>query len=356
MSFSSRSHALCIDTGEPKLTTDSASQDDVSFTGELTETGMKVAARSRFVSAIDRLGGNVVDLLGSPIDGWNERRKAKLAGEKLLIEAAAKFGVNELTKDGEFATRVFANHFGKLAREQTNRDAVLEVAAEDLTSSARETGGEGPAQLDEVFLDRFDAYAAQATTDALREKWGRILASEVRKPGTFSNKVMRVVDELAPETALLFEEVCKHRLSNVLPKCLTGELGYSQLTRLATAELIVDHTAGQISNFQEVTSSTGEGLWLIPFENRAVAFPRGTTVPPIGGSDTVSVFKGEKAPATPMYLLTDVGYAISTILDDHSDAAFDRYITRVRADIPVGVIYVLEANDDGTLEFKKTLV
>lgn len=315
------------------------SQDDVSIVGELTKSGLKVSARSRLVSAIDRLFGDVFDAIGSPINGWNERRKARVAGEKQIIEAAAKFGVDQLAKGDEFAARLYSNHFGKLAREQVNKDAVLEAAVEDLQSSRQEeeTGAEKE-KLDDTFLDRFDMYASQATTEALREKWGRVLAAEVRKPGTFSNKVLRVIDELDAETALLFERICEHRLGDVVPKCLLGKLPFSDAAALSTAGLILEPGLGQVARFAKEKARDGRQIWFVAFLTRAISLPLDVSLPNQANNDDGAVLLDGSTPASPVYVLTDVGLAISTILPDQQSTAFDAYASKLRDAIPHGQI------------------
>lgn len=320
------------------------SQDDVSIAGELTETRLEVSAKSRLVSAIDRLGGDVVDAIGSPINGWNERRKARIAGEKLLIEAAAKFGVEQLSKGGEFAARVFSNQFGKLAREQANKDAVLEAAIEDLRSPRQEEEHDTKKEkLDDTFLDRFDTYASQATTEALREKWGRVLAAEVRKPGTFSNKVLRVIDELEADTALLFEKVCANRLRDVLPKCLIGKLQFVDVAALSTAGLILEPGVGQVARFANQTLSDGSPLWLLGLGERALSLPSDVTLSSVQPTEEPAVSWEAGAPAIPVYILTDEGLAICAILPDRQDEAFGALATKLREAIPHGRISTFSA-------------
>jgi hypothetical protein len=56
-------------------------------------------------------------------------------------------------------------------------------------------------------MNRFERFAEDASTDELRQRWGRVLSAEIRKPGTFSPKVLRIVDEIDQSTAAIFERV-----------------------------------------------------------------------------------------------------------------------------------------------------
>lgn len=54
----------------------------------------------------------------------------------------------------------------------------------------------------------------------------------MRKPGTFAGKVLRVIDEIDVTTAGLFERIARHRIGDILPKTLTGELSFSEQSPL----------------------------------------------------------------------------------------------------------------------------
>jgi hypothetical protein len=189
---------------------------------ELTETGVKAKAKSRLVAAFDRLGGNIFELVNVRMERRISRERSMIAGERKVIEAAIEYGLDRLKKDPEFAQRVAETHFRKIFHQQDNKDAVIVEAIEELRHNpVTEAEAEaGPPELNPEFMDRFERYAEDASTEQLRQKWGRVLTAEIRKPGTFSRKALRVVEELDAETARLFEKLCQSRLDDVLPKSL----------------------------------------------------------------------------------------------------------------------------------------
>ncbi|ULJ72956.1 DUF2806 domain-containing protein [Rhizobium gallicum] len=160
---------------------------ETSLSVEFTENGIKAAAKSRAIAAVERLVGNVADLGNAWIEGVTTRQRAKNEGERQLIEAAARYGIERMGQDQDFAERAFGNHFRKVASQQLNKDAVVAEALNDLRSQppSNVESTSGPNEISDEFMSRFEGYAEGATTEQLRERWGRILAGEIQETGYF---------------------------------------------------------------------------------------------------------------------------------------------------------------------------
>lgn len=290
---------------------------------ELTKQGFGLKAKSRLIAGFDRLGGNLAELLNVHIERHTEPRRARIEGERRLIEAAVDYGIERLGKDDEFAERMLANQLGKMERAQANKDGVMQEALNDLRDQPlnAEEGSEEPETLSPVFLDRFEVYAKQASTDELRHRWGRVLAAEIRKPGTFSQKVLRVVDELDRDTALLFESLCKSRIGDALPRHLVGEISFPQIVMLTSAGLLVEPgMAGQLRVFSKMGASDGNEYFVCPFPHDAIAYRADAPAQAQGN------FVIGNEPGIRIYVLTDVGFAVSQILSDTESDACSRLL------------------------------
>jgi hypothetical protein len=272
-----------------------------------------------------------------------------------VIDALVDYGVDRLKRDPEFAQRVAEKHFGKIFNQQDNKDEVLAQAIEDmrhdpLTKSEAETGGP---ELDSQFMDRFERYAEEASTEQLQQKWGRVLSAEVRKPGTFSAKVLRIVDEIEPQTAQLLERLCSSRLANVLPKCLVGRLSFGEVASLTSSGLLVEPgVEGQIRAFGSVAANDGSIVWMLNLGDYAIALSKDVAIPAVGfeyltKEPPIIVFDEEKNPALPVYVLTDAGAAIAEILPNHRQAAFSDIVSKMKSYLPSAQILELERNPLG---------
>jgi hypothetical protein len=305
---------------------------ETSVSAELTPTGVKASAKSRFVAAIDRFGGNVVELLNTPIEAKNTEKRAKAESRVRTITATTDLGLELLKTDPEFAKRAIAAHFETIFARQDNKDAVIKEAIEDLRRQppSDDESSSGPDKLSDAFQNRFERYAEEATTDELREKWGRVLAAEVRKPDTFSGKVLRVIDEMDSSTAALFERVCQHRMANVVPKALVGKLTFAESARLVSADLLIDPGLGQIRKCVEADDSSGAQLWFWALDSLAVAVTKTAARPSV---ENVVLTEDDK-PVIPVYVLTDVGVAISSILPNQLLYSLVRLATELSTVMP----------------------
>ncbi|WFU89481.1 DUF2806 domain-containing protein [Rhizobium sp. CC1099] len=323
---------------------------ETSLSVEITSTGIKASAKSRAIAAVERLLGNVADLGNAWIEGATTRKRAKNEGERQLIEAAAKYGVERMGYDEELAKRAFENHFKKVAQAQVNKDAVAHAAIQDLRrhNPTDEETNSGPDEVSEEFMARFEGYAEGATTEQLRERWGRILAGEIRKPGTFSPKVMRTTDELDAATAELFEELVPFRLVDCIVKCIMPrELDFEQSLRLVSAGLLVEPgLAGHQRLFASGQSNTGQKkVWIHTFGKFAVGFAQDTKA----DFDQKILVDNDGKPSTPVYVLTDVGRALSSILPSNEENAGFEYAKKLASVLPQGSVMTWLVLPDGSL-------
>lgn len=300
---------------------------ETSISAELTETGVKATAKSRTMASLDRLLGSVADIGSAWFESFSTRLRAKSDGERRLIDAVANHGVARLESDSDFANRVFENQFRKFAQQQLNKDAVAAEAIEDLRQKppTEEEAVNGPPTLSEEFMSRFETYAEGASSEDLRQRWGRILAGEIRKPGTFNPRVLRATDELDAEAAILFESLMEYRIGEVLLECIMPKLEFDQLLLLISNGLIVDPGAtGHWKKFDEGFFN-GEDVWATSFGKILVTYPKSATI-----RETKSILKeADGRPSFGIYLLSDVGRALSSILSSNETKVTAQFENRL---------------------------
>lgn len=320
---------------------------ETSVSVAYTDNSIKAGAKSRFVAAIDRLGGNVVDSANAAIEAYAEKRRAKTKGEVRLIEAITDYGVAQLGADPKTAERAFQRHFRKVLSQQENIDHVLLEAKADLELNP--PSADDPDQTEELseeFMDRFEEYSSTATTEELRQRWGRVLASEVRKPGTFSGKVLRVIDEMDTATAQLFEEVCKSRISNLVIRCVSGALPFQTTASLTTSGLMLEAGMGQSLGLSEIETSDVGKIWGFATEFGLIGLPN-SVKPKIDYEDAGCLrIEGDK-PRIPVYVLTDVGAAIASILPDTQADVFYRYASILKEGVLADWVRLYKPNGAG---------
>lgn len=176
------------------------------------------------VKALDRLIGRSVDV---PV-AWLEQQKAKIdaqtASFKLVEASVAAAVASGVGSDPEIIQNAMNGLVRKAYRKQANRKGVVVAMVEDLQERALSDppNNELPPveDIDEDWLNVFERYAEDASSERLQRLWGRILSGEVRKPGNFSTRALRYISELSHAEALIFEDFAHHVFGPAAPKKL----------------------------------------------------------------------------------------------------------------------------------------
>lgn len=200
---------------------------EVSLQAELTDKGVAASARSRAVTALDRLVGNLVDVPGAYIERWVQKIRRKSDFTQTLQEAEFQAGLDKLESDPQFGDRALNQFLMSQARKQNNREEVARIAISNLVEEQEAVVDETAEELDEDWLNTFEKHAENASGERLREMWGKVLAGEIRQPGTYSLSTLRFISELDLEIARLFQSISKYRLPRGFlpkPEHLRGEV------------------------------------------------------------------------------------------------------------------------------------
>lgn len=178
---------------------------EVAIQASLSESGVKASAKSRFVVALDRMFGGLFDIPAAMMEGVAARKRLE---DKLKRENIEQLHQIELTAELHSKRLDYAASHAAHAihlRAAINKGVVSSIAFEELSENASNAPEEDGA-LDEDWINVFGSYAENASSDRLRELWGKILAGEIRKPGSFSLTTLRVISELDQQTATLFQK------------------------------------------------------------------------------------------------------------------------------------------------------
>ncbi|MFD2173965.1 DUF2806 domain-containing protein [Rhodobacter lacus] len=176
------------------------------------------------IKALDRLVGATVDI---PV-AWLQQKKAKIDAQtesyKLVENAIAQAVATGAAADEETAQRAMNVLVRKEYRKQVNREAVAIAMVEDLREQATRIGGADQilpsAEPDEDWLNVFERYAEDASSERLQGLWGRVLAGELRKPGRYSTRTLRFLSEFSQADALTFETFSKCAFGDSAPTSL----------------------------------------------------------------------------------------------------------------------------------------
>nr|WP_245228777.1 DUF2806 domain-containing protein [Pontixanthobacter sp. CEM42] len=170
-------------------------------------------------------------------------------------------------------------------RKQVNKEKIVEAAVEELESSHESNGNSdhGQAAAHEVehdWLNMFERFAEDSSSEQFQRLWGSVLASEIRNPKSFSKRTLRFISELDRETATSCELLSKYLVGDFFPRNLVGD---AQATDFYDNFIALEHT-GLLTkglNGVERTYQLGDdGTSIVPGKKIGLALtgPPGLTI------------------------------------------------------------------------------
>lgn len=154
--------------------------------------------------AISRLIGATVEVPAAYLDSFAQGIRDKTDARSMLTKAVAEKAAELAVNDPEVLDRALNTMLARSYRAQKNKDAVAKIAVEELSKAPPPSDSQGPS---DDWINKFERYAEDASSDDLRLMFGRLLAGEVRAPGGVPISTLHLVSVLDPLTAKLIEQV-----------------------------------------------------------------------------------------------------------------------------------------------------
>lgn len=125
--------------------------------------------------------------------------RAKATTEARIIEAEGAATVRAI--EARAAMRIEADQ----VRQQRNIETIMAIAYNALPHSDADVSDE---PVSDAFIHRFFDDSKNISDDQMQVLWGRLLAGEIARPGTYQPKTLSVIKDLTKEDAELFTSVC----------------------------------------------------------------------------------------------------------------------------------------------------
>ena len=199
--------------------------------------------------AISRLVAGAVDIpaawMNQFAQGIRDKTEAKTVVSARVADAAANLAVN----DPEIVQRAAYTLLSRQIRKQANREAIAKQTIEILEQEQAERPQETAQKVDDDWLNVFERFAEDASSERLQNLWAHILAGQLRRPHAFSLTTLRFVSELDVPTATLFEKYAPRIVnSDFIPYPPTSGVEFSELLRLEESNL----TSGSGGTFRKI--------------------------------------------------------------------------------------------------------
>ncbi len=179
--------------------------------------GIPPPVRRNFLKAAGQLCSAAIDIPVAHLTGIADERRAETAARIRLINTSADQIAEQMRTDPEYA-HVAVQKFGqRVLREQVNLDLITQKAAGELADTsdtvAQSESNEPDETINDDWLNAFETEAKQKSTEEMQALFGKILAGEIRRPGSYSTRAVRILGSLDQSIANLFVRLCSMGIS-----------------------------------------------------------------------------------------------------------------------------------------------
>ncbi|MBZ9678904.1 DUF2806 domain-containing protein [Mesorhizobium sp. ES1-1] len=228
---------------------------------EVGPSSFRAKLNSRWWSTIDKFRGYKVEIKGRADallvqrhrndlereqfvhDAGLSVERAKLNQQLKVLDSVGDAAAEALKSDPAQLEDFVRRYLPEIAQRRENVNAALDSAADQLRALPLPTDLDvrgSPDQLDDDWLNFWSSYAEKASTENMRRLWGRILAGEIQREGSFSRTTLRIAAELDTETARMFQEHARYEIfeSFLGPVNGSDDEDISPLTELEASGLV----------------------------------------------------------------------------------------------------------------------
>ena len=149
--------------------------------------------------------------------GLADERRAETVARVKLIDVTADQIAQQMQVDPEYAQAAVRKFGHRVLREQINLDMISQRAASELRDGG-ESGDQSEAEesgdtISDDWLNAFEAEGRQKSTKEMQVYFGKVLAGEIKKPGTFSTRAVRILGNLDQKVSNSFVTMCSLGIS-----------------------------------------------------------------------------------------------------------------------------------------------
>ena len=190
----------------------SASDIVTDLAADAAFSGIPIPYRRNFFKAMGQLCSAAIDIPVAYLTGKADELRAETAARIKLTNVSTEQIAQQMQTDPEYA-RVAAQKFGqRVIREQVNLDLISQRAANELTNNGDSVdeleSEESGDTINDDWLNAFETEARLKNSEEMQAYFGKVLAGEIRKPGTYSTRTVRILGSLDQNVATLFLRLC----------------------------------------------------------------------------------------------------------------------------------------------------
>ena len=180
-------------------------------------TGVPSPIRKNFFKAFGQLCTAAVDIPVAKMETKAAEIRAESAARIQIIKKEGESISEKLEVPKEYIDKASEKFASRIIKEQLNLDqiglnAAYNLAQEDFNEEISDNQKE-PKEINDDWLNEFENYAKLKSSDDMKLIFGKILSGEIKNPGAYSIRTIRLISQLDNQAARLFQTLCSITVS-----------------------------------------------------------------------------------------------------------------------------------------------
>ena len=225
-------------------------------------------------------------------------------------------------------------------RQQSNIENVLSQTANELLYTSDDVVSDEP--IDDDWIARFFGIIRDISSQEMQFIWSKILAGEIKKPGSFSLRTLDVIRNLSQSEAIAFEKIVPFIVNNGPIYFILKNLKYKEKYKIQHTDFLTLDACGLIAlnNSTVYSPKIGKSFQEYIANDSYIVLARSTS-------------EQEITITTEIYPLTKVGQELYSILDHPVDEQIMKDLAKSiydhnskNSEISVHRLFSMEKTDD----------
>ncbi|MFZ6781001.1 DUF2806 domain-containing protein [Undibacterium sp. Ji83W] len=162
--------------------------------------------------------GQMLKIPNSHIDGQSAVNKAMYDARVDVIKATGKKLAKSIKIDEDLAAIATNTYAGKILRQQVNTTKILQHTADEIEKLPPIPENKTVEDISDDWLNAFEAEAVNMSSEHMQMHFGKILAGEIHKPGSYSIRTIKLMSQLDNRAAILFRKLCSLTCTMSIPE------------------------------------------------------------------------------------------------------------------------------------------
>jgi hypothetical protein len=182
-------------------------------------TGLPEPVKKNLWAALSQFCTATVGLATAHIEGRRNEILSVYDARVSINQVVAQKIAAQASVPKEYVDAAAYRSLAKIVGEQKNMDAIVRIAAAEVVKDAKtspqihlqapQTKQESTTtSINPEWLNAFESEASGMSSEEMRLRFGKILAGEIKSPGSFSVRALRLMSEIDAEVADLFTQFC----------------------------------------------------------------------------------------------------------------------------------------------------